>query len=1258
MPDLRSPFLFWLLLAGLPYFARAQDSATPGAHGGADAYEIVFEPVTGHFFRLVSYAEAQGHDRWANAADLQLLRADDGEALEREGWTILASSNSRESEPMKALDADPASAWLSQGEPPHHLDIDLKETHTLAGFRYLPLADEKGAIHRFAVFVSQDGVAWNDPVMRGTLVPRADGIAEDTGRGAPGPVTLVRQDFAPAEMVHGPVAIDLDHHNRVYVAETYRYEGRGVIDNRGKQRREEDDLQTHNLRDRRVFLSKWLAEGELERELNARPGLFLPDGSDFFSKFSEKIALLEDSDGDGRADRRRVVADGFNDALDGTAAGVLVRGNDVYFACIPSLWLLTDSDGDDVADKRVALSRGYGVRTGWFGHDLHGLTWGPDGRLYFSMADRGFHVRTGEGKVHHGPEMGAVFRCWPDGSALELVAQGLRNPQELAFDDLGYLFTGDNNCDAGDRARLVYVVEGGDSGWRVSVQSLADRGPWLGEAMWEMPRSEGALQPAWIVPPLAHLNSGPSGFAHYPGTGLPEDYQGYFFLCDYRGGLGSIQAFRLQEKGASFMMLGHHAFHEGPAVSDVCFGYDGKVYAAEWGPGWDISPHARIYTLTHTPTQTTDGVREISRWFRQGFDQFNNPRLGMMLGHGDRRVRYEAQRVLADRESLETLVGVLALSSSRPVARLHAVWGLGQVARNNASVMQRLVPYLEDADPEVRGRVLRLCAEHGFAEAGEAAKDALQAVNHPRLQFHAAYAVGKLRPPGALDALLRFIQTNDAHDPYLRHAGVMGLFYLNDVEGLIEQTLTSTSDAVRLAAVLVLRRFADNRVRRYLNDSSAVVATEAARAIYDREMTGALEALAASLENRIHGEGTPIPFLQRAIHVNFHLGTEASAERLCRFARASHQPKAMRELALELLLAWDTPPKREGVWGRWRPLTRTSARLAKGPVRTMMQDLLEIQDGELQTLVQRLDALYGEEKTPAQLVEVVGNEEITESLRIDALLALEKIRGNQGELFLQACQQALGSSSSPALRAAAVRSWARARGDEAVPVIRQMVSGGVTALEKQAAVRAAATLSPSTFKLMLGSWMRDLIEGRLDPVIQLDVFELAENSEDVELEAQAQLYRETAGTQNIHTLSLYGGDPVNGRAVYETNLAAQCMRCHSLRGKGGDVGPPLDGLARRREPGHILQSVVDPQAEVAEGYGTLTVTLQSGDLKTGTLLSESEEAMIIGHEGITERIPISEIAERSQVVSGMPPAGLVLKPRELRDLLAFLQTLK
>src|SRR5439155_934113 len=122
---------------------------------------------------------------------------------------------------------------------------------------------------------------------------------------------------------------------------------------------------------------------------------------------------------------------------------------------------------------------------------------------------------------HSERDTGCVFRCNPDGSELEVFAFGLRNPQDLVFDQYGNLFTGDNNSDSGDQARWVYVVEGGDSGWRVGYQFMErpySRGPFNAEKLW-YPHFEG--QAAYIVPPIANIAAGPSGVAYFPGTGLP-----------------------------------------------------------------------------------------------------------------------------------------------------------------------------------------------------------------------------------------------------------------------------------------------------------------------------------------------------------------------------------------------------------------------------------------------------------------------------------------------------------------------------------------------------------------------------------------------------------------------------------------------------------------------------------------------------------------------------------------------------------------
>ncbi len=285
--------------------------------------------------------------------------------------------------------------------------------------------------------------------------------------------------FAAEPKLASPVAIGLDERNRLFVAEEYRF-NLGTEENRTRPFLLEDDLQLQTLNDRLKMYEKFASKFD--------------GGMDWFRKTADQVRLVEDIDGDGKADRSTVFAPDFNGTLDGLAAGVMATDGDIYFTCIPNLWRLRDTNNDGVADERTIIHTGFGVNAGFLGHDLHGLCWGPDGKLYFSIGDRGFHLQTHEGRTLHGPRNGAVFRCYPDGSELEVVMRGLRNPQEIAFDQFGNLFAADNNCDKGDHSRLVYVLEGADAGWNMAHQSIPDpylTGTWHAEKMWHLVEGRG-----------------------------------------------------------------------------------------------------------------------------------------------------------------------------------------------------------------------------------------------------------------------------------------------------------------------------------------------------------------------------------------------------------------------------------------------------------------------------------------------------------------------------------------------------------------------------------------------------------------------------------------------------------------------------------------------------------------------------------------------------------------------------------------------
>ena len=328
--------------------------------------------------------------------------------------------------------------------------------------------------------------------------------------------------------VENPGSIGIDRKGRIFVTEVNRF-WLGVPDLRGANELIREDFQATEVADRAKLYEKYKAR--------------FPEG--FFTTVPDRIIRLEDRDGNGAADHRTLFSDHFKHAVDGIGFSVLQEDDAVYFTCIPKVWKLMDKDDDGVADVHDSIAEGFGVRVSFIGHDLHGIIRGPDGRLYFSVGDRGYNVTTKEGKNYSAPGRGAIFRCESDGSGFEVVCTGLRNPQELAFDEYGNLFTFDNTGDIGDLARLVYVLEGSDSGWDMSHQSAhhyrkildwenfhPQTSMWVKEQMFKPWNKE---QPQWVYPPASNVARGPSGVTYLSGDSLPVDLQGKFLLANYRG---------------------------------------------------------------------------------------------------------------------------------------------------------------------------------------------------------------------------------------------------------------------------------------------------------------------------------------------------------------------------------------------------------------------------------------------------------------------------------------------------------------------------------------------------------------------------------------------------------------------------------------------------------------------------------------------------------------------------------------------------
>jgi len=1065
--------------------------------------------------------------------------------------------------------------------------------------------------------------------------------ASDEGRLAVGrmklPPGLTAHLWAAEPMLANPVAFALDAQGRVFVSETYRY-GSSTLDIRAYMWMLEDDLANRNQAD-------WMAS--IERN-------FGPNGVKELSKESELVRLLEDTDGDGKADKSAIYAEGFRSPMDGVASGVLPYRGGVWFTDIPALWKFT---GKDKAETRTELLRGFGVRFNYTGHDLHGLTLAPDGRIYFSIGDRGSSVTTKEGTTVDNPDTGAVFRCWPDGTGFEVFHRGLRNPQSLAFNEFGDLFTGDNDSDQGDEERLVHLVEDGDSGWRVGYQfsPRGNAGPWNSEKLWH-PRHPG--QPAYHLPAICNIEDGPSGIAYYPGTGLTPAYAGTLFITHFKGAISNsgIFAYKMKPAGASYAIDSAAPFLTGALPTDVRFGPDGKLYYSDWAEGWPKSKRGRIYSIYDEKVAGSPELKAVKELIASDFTKKTDDELAALLAHADWRVRLEAQYSLAERGAGSIAKFSAAATGNSELARRHAVWGLGQIARKDPSAIAALRPLLESKDAEVRAQAAKTLGDLRDAASAEKLMTMLGDASS-RAKYFAAEALGKLKHAPATTALLANIRTNNDADAYLRYVLVVALSRCA-TDAQLSALAGDESGAVRLAAILALRRQASPAVTAFLADKDPLLAREAATAINDAPIAAAYPALAALATKTNLSE----PVLLRALNAHFRLGKPENAAALAAVAAGGAAPTVRAE-AISLLALWPKPPARDRIVGVFRPLGEKS-RPATEATATLLPILPGLFGASTPDAVQlaaiaALTTLELKDSATA-LTAVIADQAESGSVRVAALKALDTLAPDQ----VSASAELAAISASPELRLAALPVVTRLHPDSAVARLTALIAGG-TAGEQQTAFRALGDVKDARADDILLAQLGQLAAGKIAPAAQLDLLDAAGSRTDPRIK-QALADRDAALARNPDPLApfrvcLEGGDARRATRVVRGNPVVQCIRCHRVDdGGGGDVGPHLAGIGTRATREYILESMIKPSAKFAAGFETVSVTKTDGQNVAGTLLQRDASGLKV-KTGDTEivTIPAAEVKSVQSAPSGMPEVvALVLTKSEIRDVVSFLAGLK
>lgn len=1083
--------------------------------------------------------------------------------------------------------------------------------------------------------------------------------------------------------VPDPVAVTVDETGAVYATSTTRRKV-ADLDIREHPQWIADDQALTSPTEKEAFYKRVMAPGAMrgpQGSLKDHNGDGSVDWRDLVVH-KERIYKLVDTDGDGVADKVTVFAEGFNPVGGGIAAGILYHDGWVYVTVQPDLWRLKDTDGDGVADVKELVCTGFGAHIAYAGHDMHGLRLGPDGRIYWTIGDKGTNVTSKEGKRFFYPHTGAVLRCEPDGAGFEVFASGIRNLQEIAFDDLGNVIGVDNDADQPkERERLVYLVEASDSGWRCHSQFMKLNSRWMRENIWQPAGAPD--QPLCFTPPIANYSDGPAGFLHEPGHALDGSLRGHFILDQFPN--GKMDAFTLEPAADGFKMAGLRTINSGIMGIGMAWAPDGKAYFADWMGGYPLDGKGAVWNM-EIATKTDPVSKEILSLSLS--TPLPKERLLALLGHRDQRVRVNASLRLDRLGAWDDLLAVARDTKREPLARIHAIWGWGMGLRHGKIAdLGGALELLGDPSDEIRVQTLKVLSEakmpprDRLTKIGEVddrlalALGAQLTSPNPRLRMQAGLTLGLLRvgeagltsSRPALDAFFHDASA-DLKLPWMRHGLVVGLAGTQTEATLL--ALAQGTDAAKATfATLALARRRSPALAQLLASPHRDVLNEAIRAVHDDEgVPVAQEALAGLVT--APPVALPTTALRRAINQNLRAGTPAAAARLLAWIQAQPESSPLLAEALQTLLVFPSPPALDLVDGTARryaerPLAPLAAVLRSGQAK-----LLAFQDPALKATGVELLVKYGLDVPTPQLLELAGASQVSPAVKLQVLRLLAGKTDAPTEI-----RSALGAATSETspqeLRVEALTLLGRYAPDLALTIATRWVDAkSAKPSERQAAVAIIALSKEAGAAQQREALVERLAKERLDASVRLDVHTFAQASADPVIQTAYRRYlaikrkpEQLAAPDLPYELLTAGGDAARGRLVANEHLAANCTACHRFESdEGSEVGPLLKAVGVQRTPAELAESLVNPSAKIVPGFGFETLTLKNGETVAGVVTSEpgllSKSYALRLPDGTKRSIPATELSARTPPVSIMPPMLGILTPGEIRDVVAYLGTLR
>jgi len=952
---------------------------------------------------------------------------------------------------------------------------------------------------------------------------------------------------------------------------------------------------------------------------------------------THRILRLEDSDGDGKYDRRTVFADRMM-----FPEGTLWYDGSLYVAAPPSLWKLTDTDGDGVADERTEWFQGKTL-TGC-ANDLHGPYLGLDGWIYWCKGAFAEQTYERPGRSPFVTKAAHIFRRRPEGTLIEpVMTGGMDNPVDTIFTRGGeriFTTTFLQIPGGGRRDGLIHAIYGGVYG-KVH-DAVLDGHPRTGPD---------------LMPPLTHLGAAaPSGLTRYESEAFGPGYRENLFAALFN--LQKVTRHVLEPSGATFTTRDEdflvspdadHDFHP----TDVRDDADGSLLVIDTG-GWyklccptsQIGKPAVLGAIYRVRRSGAPRV-EDPRGLKLGWDRPTADELVKRLGDSRPAVRHRAMHLLGKLgENAVPAVKTAIRQGATAEVRLNAVWAATRVDHPEARAAVR--PALADADETVRQAAAHSASVWRDRDAAASLLKVLENGPAP-LRRAAAEALGRIGGAGVVPALLA--AAGAPADRALEHSLTYALIEIADPAGTAAG-LQSSNVRTRRAALIALDQMEGGKLKS--GDVAPGLAStdplvrETASWIVGRHPEWAAD-LVGSFRQRLAEPGrTPAD-------------ADELSRQLARFARSA----PIQELLGERLR--DPAASAESKQVMLRAMTGSGLREVPALWQTALISTLA---GDNLALAQQAIATIRSLQTPKTstpaftptLLQVASRKSTPADLRLEALAAVPGgLTEVDAELFTF-LREELAPDRTVAIRSAAadVLSRARLTAEQLTALTDSIKAAGpleidrlLTAFERSrdegVGLKLVETLGQSPAR---GTLRVETLKPRL-----------AKYPGPVQAKAEAlyaELNADTAAQKTrleSFLSSIDGGDVKRGQAVFNSTRAA-CVSCHAIGYLGGKVGPDLTHVGKIRTERDLLEAILFPSASFVRSYEPLSIATNDGKVYNGLPRKDAADEIILATGPDQEvRIARDEIDEIRPGAVSVMPAGLdqQLSKKELADLIAFLK---